>query len=99
MVRIMRTPINEKRYDLDSMRWKPRKRIFSVWLIHIDYDDWQMYWCPDCRSPIAQYKGSLVMEHPGFESADLKKAAIMIQCKNPQCGRKIVFQDAIHRDE
>lgn len=95
----MREPVNEKIYDTQAMRWKARKRIFTVWLIYIPGNEWLMYFCPDCRNPIAQYKGQLVMEHPGYQPVNLSHSPVMIQCKNPQCGRKIVFQDAVRRDE
>jgi hypothetical protein len=94
-----KTPPNERIYDNETMRWRPRKRIYTVWLIYVATTDWLMYFCPDCRNPIAQYQGQLVMEHPGYKPFNLDHAPVMIQCKNPQCGRKIVFQDALHRDE
>ena len=95
----IKQPVNERIYDTEAMRWRPRKRIYTVWLLYVESDDWRMFFCPDCRNPIAQYKGQLVMEHPGYTPVSLDHSPVMIQCKNPQCGRKVVFQDVVKRDE
>jgi hypothetical protein len=96
-------PVHEKIYDPASMRFKARKRQFTVWILWIDQGEWKMYWCPDCRNPIAQYKGDLIMEHPGIDEdgkyVKPMHPPVLVQCKNSQCGRKILFQGTVKREE
>ncbi len=87
-------PIHNKKLNLETLKMRPAKRIYTIWIVPTEDDNWRIYHCPDCRTPIAQYKGDLVAEIPG-ESPE--PYPIQIQCKNPQCGRKIVFQDAVHQ--
>lgn len=93
----MREPVNEKVFDNETFSYKASKREFTVWLIDIRQGKWNMYWCPDCRSPIAQYLGDLVMEYPGFDASKSTTMPVMIQCKNPNCGRKVIFQSVAQR--
>jgi hypothetical protein len=95
----MREPANEAVFDQETFSYKPSKRVMTVWLIDIRQKKWNMYWCPDCRSPIAQYLGDLVMEHPGFDVNSATSLPTMIQCKNPQCGRKVIFQSVVTRNK
>lgn len=94
-------PIHEKKYDPETDKFKPKKRVFTVWLLYVDEPDWKMYWCPDCRKPVMQYKGDLIMEHPGIDADGtyIKPVAppILIQCKNERCGRKFMFQGTVKR--
>lgn len=84
-------------------RYRPIKREFTVWLIWVTDPEWKMYWCPDCRQPIIQYKGDLIMEHPGIDGSmlDIQPTTppLMVQCKNAGCGRKIMFQGVAKREE
>jgi hypothetical protein len=94
-------PVNERYLDNETFRYKARKRIYTVWLLYVEQGEWLMYWCPDCRNSIAQYKGDLIMEHPGADETGTyikpKSPPIMIQCGNPSCGRKIMFQGIVKR--
>lgn len=85
-------PIHNAKVSRDSGRLIPRKRVYTVWVVPRSDGAWKMYNCPDCRNPIAQYKGDLVVEIPG-ESPE--PYPIMVQCKNPKCGRKVVFEKAV----
>lgn len=91
----MREPIHNKKFDLRNGRMRPAKRIYTVWLVKVEDDEWRIYHCPDCKNPLAQYKGSLIAEVPG-ETQD--SYPMMVQCKNPNCGRKILFKDAVEQD-
>lgn len=97
------TTIIERQIDSQTMRYKARKREYTVWLLYVSQGNWNMYWCPDCRQPIAQYKGDLVMEHPGIDedlsSIKAKSPPLLIQCKNPDCGRKVMFVGMVYRNE
>jgi len=97
----MRQPVNERHFDNESFRYKATKRVFTVWLLYVNQPEWNMYWCPDCRNSICQYKGELIMEHPGADEAmtDIQPHSppLMIQCGNPYCGRKIMFQGIVKR--
>lgn len=82
-------PIHNKEYDLYKGAYVPKKRTYTVWLVPSNEDKWLMYHCPDCRSYIAQYRGELVCEVPGEAPESMP---VMIQCRNPNCGRKILFK-------
>lgn len=75
-------------------RVRPRKRVYTVWVVFNKIAEWKMYWCPDCREPIAQYMGDSVAEAPGEAIFTMP---VMIQCRNPDCGRKILFQQSVTR--
>lgn len=91
----VKKPIHNTRMNLETLKMRPAKRVYTVWIVPVEDDDeWKIYHCPDCRTPIAQYKGDLVAEIPGESPHPYP---IQIQCKNPQCGRKIVFEDAIRQ--
>lgn len=68
-----------------------KKRVVTVWTVFRDNGEWSIYHCPDCKHPIAQYKGDLVAEVPGGTPS---KYPVMIQCRNYNCGRKVMFKDA-----
>ena len=82
-------------YRSQNDKYTIKKTIISVWLVDHGEGDWKMYFCPDCRNAIAQYKGNIVMEVPGSTP---EKTPVMIQCKNPRCGRKIQFEDIVKHD-
>jgi len=88
----MREPIHNKEISPKTGRYVAKKRVYTVWLVSSSDDRWKIYHCPDCRNPVAQYKGDLVAEVPG-ETA--KPYPVMIQCKNPNCGRKILFNGVV----
>ena len=91
---IFKVPIHNIVINPDTQRERPAKRVYTVWIVPTEDEGWRMYHCPDCRTPICQYKGDLVAEMPG-ESPE--PYPIQIQCKNPQCGRKIVFEAPVHQ--
>ena len=72
-----------------SGRLVARKRTYTVFTVPINDGTWKMYHCPDCKRPLAQYKGDLVAEVPGLVENGYP---VLIQCKNPKCGRKIMFK-------
>jgi len=84
-------PIHNINHNTASGKPRAAKRIYTVWIVPTDNDKWNMYFCPDCKTPIAQYKGDLVAEIPGEAP---KPYPVMIQCKNVACGRKILFKEA-----
>lgn len=86
----MSEPIHNK-FLTNSGKWIATKRTFTVFVVTPSDDQWKIYHCPDCRNPIAQYKGDLVAEIPGAVSSEYP---VKIQCKNAKCGRKILFKDA-----
>jgi len=85
-------PIHNFKVNLTTLNLVPKKRVYTVWLVASDDDRWKMYHCPDCRNFLFQYKGDLVAEAPG--EAPLHYP-VMIQCKNPACGRKVVCAGAV----
>lgn len=87
----MSNPIHNVKFVPDKGRFVAKKRVISVWTVFKDNGDWSIYHCPDCRNPISQYKGDVIAEIPGGVSHSYP---VMIQCKNPKCGRKIMFVDA-----
>ena len=87
-------PIHNVTINLKTLKTVAAKRTYTVWLVPTEDDDWRIYHCPDCRNPIAQYKGDLVAEIPGESPSPFP---VKVQCKNPLCGRKIVFEDAIRQ--
>lgn len=78
-----------------SGRVKPRKRVYTVWVIFVQ-TGWKMYFCPDCQNPLAQYQGDTVQEILGEAVFSFP---VQVQCRNPNCGRKVIFQAAVKRDE
>jgi len=86
----MKDPIHNKVINPKTGRYRPAKRVYTVWLVPNESDKWNIYHCPDCRNPVAQYRGELVAEVPGCAPSTYP---VQIQCKNPNCGRKIVFAD------
>ena len=68
-----------------------RKRVYTVFTVGSEDTRWKMYHCPDCRNPIAQYKGDAIMEVPGEAP---EAYPFMVQCKNPKCGRKVLFKSS-----
>lgn len=87
----MKSPIHNATYNTKSKRPRAAKRVYTVWIVPKEDDKWLIYHCPDCRNPIAQYNGELVAEIPGEAP---KPYPVKIQCKNPSCGRKIIFKEA-----
>jgi len=83
----MRSPIHNKSLGTQG-QWKPRKRTYTIWVVEAEDNKWKPYFCPDCRNMICQYKGELVAEVPGEVG---NSYPIKVQCKNANCGRKIVF--------
>lgn len=90
----MRIPIHNPQFNIDSERLIPRKRVYTVFVVPRYDNKWLIYHCPDCRNPIAQYKGEMVAEIPGEAP---RGYPVLVQCKNPKCGRKIMFADAIEQ--
>jgi len=90
----MKDPIHNKQINPKTGKYIPKKRVYTVWVVRSDDDEWRIYHCPDCKNPIAQYKGDMVAEVPGCPPFHYP---IMIQCKNPKCGRKIIFADAVEQ--
>ena len=88
----MKDPIHNVTFNTITLKPRAAKRVYTVWLVAQQDDRWNIYHCPDCRNPIAQYKGDLVAEIPGEIE---NPYPVKIQCKNPKCGRKIVFKEAI----
>lgn len=93
------TNARELTYNPDLDKMVTRKREYTVWLLSFPDEKWHMYWCPDCRQPIAQYKGELIMEYPGIDTMSPTSTPVLIQCRNSGCGRKVMFQDVIRRNE
>lgn len=87
----MSNPVHNKTYIPTSGRFRASKRVITVYTVFKNNGDWSIYHCPDCRNPIAQYKGDLVAEIPGEVKSDYP---VMVQCKNPNCGRKILFKSS-----
>lgn len=56
----------------------------------------KIYYCSTCRCPLLQFKGDLVQELPGLTEA---KLPMIIQCRNPQCGRKFMVTAIVKKDE
>ena len=73
-----------------------RKRTITVWTVSENEGGWKIYHCPDCRNPVAQYKGDLVAEVPGGVPDEYP---VLIQCKNSNCGRKIMFKSSTKQAE
>lgn len=90
----MRLPIHNKVINKETGLPRPKKRVYTVWLVSRWTDEWTIYYCPDCRNPIIEYKGDLIAEIPG----EVKEGyPIRVQCKNPNCGRKVVFKEVIEQ--
>lgn len=87
----MRKPIHNVVLNPNTGKIIAKKRVITLFTIPKNDDTWSIYHCPDCKNPIAQYKGDLVAEIPGEAPTHYP---IMVQCKNPKCGRKILFSDA-----
>ena len=85
-------PVHNVTFNLETGKLRPAKRTYTVWVVAPEDDRWKIYHCPDCKNPVAQYKGDLVAEMPGEAP---EPYPIKIQCKNPNCGRKILFKEAI----
>jgi len=88
----MSDPIHNKEINPKTGKYIAKKRVHTEWLVRAEDDKWHMYFCPDCRNPIAQYKGDLIASVPGEAP---EPYPVQIQCKNPKCGRKIVFKEAV----
>ena len=88
---IPRYPIHNKHLNTKTGKFVAKKRVMSVRVVSRDNDRWSIYHCPDCRNPIAQYKGDIVSEVPGEAPHPYP---VMIQCRNIKCGRKIMFVGA-----
>jgi hypothetical protein len=89
-------PIHNFQVSLATLELIPRKRIYTVWVVASDDGSWKIYHCPDCRNAMFQYKGDLVAEIPGEAP---QHYPVMIQCRNPNCGRKVIVADAIKQLE
>ena len=87
-------PIHNTKVNPETLKKRPAKRIYTVCIVPTEEDTWKMYYCPDCREPIVRYKGDIVCEIPG-ESP--KPYPLEVKCKNPACGRTLVFEDAIRQ--
>lgn len=64
------------------------RRITSVWLEVNQSVGLEMFNCPTCKAPILQIQGDIVTMLPGESPSRLP---IIIQCRNPNCGRKYQF--------
>jgi hypothetical protein len=84
---------HSKILDPSAGRFKARKRLYTVWIVASP--EMRIYHCPDCRNPIAQYRGEAVMEVPGLYPSELP---VIIQCKNVNCGRKVMFQAVVTQE-
>jgi hypothetical protein len=87
----MREPLHNKTYNPSRGTFRASKRVITVFTVFKEDGGWSIYHCPDCRNPVAQYKGDLVAEVPGETKS---KYPVMIQCKNPNCGRKVMFKSS-----
>lgn len=87
----MNNPIHNKVFNPITGTFRASKRVVTVFTVFRDDGNWSIYHCPDCRNPIAQYKGDIVAEIPGGVE---NKYPVLIQCKNSNCGRKIMFKSA-----
>lgn len=87
----MKDPIHNKTFNPHRGTFRASKRVITVTTVFKNDGDWSIYHCPDCRNPIAQYKGDVVEEMPGEAPANYP---VLIQCKNPNCGRKIMFKSS-----
>lgn len=85
-------PVHNYTLNLATLKVVPRKRVYTVWVVASDDGNWKMYHCPDCRNFMFQYKGDLVAEIPGEAP---QPYPVMIQCRNPNCGRKVVVEEAV----
>jgi hypothetical protein len=89
----MTVPIHNKVLTT-SGKLLARKRVYTIIVVRSEDDGWKMYNCPDCKNYLAQYKGELVRETPGVTPTAMP---IQIQCKNPNCGRKILFDYSVEQ--
>ena len=87
----MSEPIHNRTFNPNTGFFKASKRVITVFTVFRNDGGWSIYHCPDCRNPIAQYKGDIVAEIPGTVECEYP---VLIQCKNPNCGRKILFKSA-----
>lgn len=90
----MAEPIHNKEISPKTGRYIAAKRVYTVWLVAPNDDRWKMYHCPDCRNYVARYKGDLVAEVPGTHP---DAYPVEIQCRNRDCGRKIVFAGTVEQ--
>jgi hypothetical protein len=94
-IKIINRGLHNRIYDPQTGGFKARKRLYTVWIVSSRDPGLKMYHCPDCRNPIAQYKGEAVMEVPGLFPSPLP---VIIQCKNVNCGRKVMFQAVVTQE-
>lgn len=64
------------------------RRMTSVWLEVNQSSGVEMFNCPTCKAPVLQIQGDVVTMLPGESPS---KLPIIIQCRNPMCGRKFQF--------
>ena len=87
-------PIHNTEISPKTGKYIAKKRVYTVWLVATQEDKWNIYRCPDCTLPIVQYKGDLIAEVPGEAPGAYP---MKVQCRNRNCGRKILFKDAIEQ--
>lgn len=87
-------PIHNTTLNPKTLKMIAKKRTYTVFVVPRDDGDWSIYHCPDCRNPVSQYRGDLVCEIPGEAPGPYP---VKVQCKNPKCGRKILFKDALEQ--
>lgn len=80
-------PLHNKVLTLAG-KWLPRERLYTIFSVKADDNQWKPYHCPDCRNMIFKYKGNLMMEIPGEV---IVKAPMKVRCKNSSCGRTILW--------
>lgn len=90
----MKNPLHNKVLNPATGNYIPKKRVYTIWLVQRWSNDWTLYHCPDCRNPIFEYKGDLIAEIPGEIQQGFP---IRVQCKNPNCGRKVVIMEALEQ--
>lgn len=56
----------------------------------------KIYYCSTCRCPLLQFKGDLIQELPGLAEA---KLPMILQCRNPSCGRKYMVIAIVRQDK
>lgn len=62
-----------------------RTKVTSVWFEEDEKKDLQIHYCSQCRMPVFQFQGGLVMEIPGDAPSSLP---FYVECRNRTCGRK-----------
>lgn len=66
----------------------------SIWLEENRESYIRMFFCPTCRTPIAQIAGDMVQMYPGSQEVSI---GIIIECRNRNCGMKYQFHQVMKK--